>query len=125
MPNSYITSGKNQDITGRVLTYDYQDFTDAATIAVTASQFHTVCKIEAITGNTTITCNTTNTFGIGSELVVLITPAITSPASTFTVTAGTGFKAVGTASITGAKHAVGKFYFDGSYWVGSFAVSAS
>lgn len=117
MANGYISTGSNQDNTGRVLTFDYQAITDAATIALVATAYNTVFNISPLGANTTLTINTTSTFGIGSNVTILMKGDITSPIADYTVTFSTGFEETGVFTLHGGRHGVAKFVFNGDAWI--------
>ena len=124
--NPYIVKAPNQDTTSRVLTNDYQAFTDAATIALLPTAYHTVVNLTQLSANTTITVDTsTATFGIGAELIILMTGDATSPINTYTVTFSTGFSTnTGTLTIAGFKAAKASFTFTGTTWIGTGSVQS-
>lgn len=121
----FMTPGPNQDQTGYSITWDFQAKPWAASIAITVSKHDTTVLLEALDGNTTITANVV-TPNIGDKLEIIIPSDVTSPATTYTVTFGTGFKMpANTLSMTGAKQAKAAFIFTGTAWLGASTLSAS
>ena len=122
----YITPGANQDVTSRVLTNDMQILTQAATVNIVTTAYHTVCALYSLDMNMTLTATNVTNVADGNTLDVLITSDLVSPGSTYTLTFGTGFKMPSnTIAVTGGKHATAKFTFFQGYWTGASTLSAS
>jgi hypothetical protein len=110
MPNSYrIISGPNQDITGRVLTYDSQSPVYAATISPVITQAFTKIGPVALTGALTM-----NPSIAQSYITMLFT---NGTAGALVVTMGANVSNVGVLSVAIGKKGSVTCVFDGATWV--------
>jgi hypothetical protein len=114
MPNSYrIISGPNQDITGRVLTYDSQSPVYAATISPVITQAFTKIGPVALTGALTMNPSIAQSY-IGDEITMLFT---NGTAGALVVTMGANVSNVGVLSVAIGKKGSVTCVFDGATWV--------
>ena len=106
-------TAKNQDNTGRVLTYGVVTKAYASTITITPNNYETFVNVATLTGDATVSATTTVTHKYDQMSILLV-----ADTSTRTVTMGSGFAAnLGTIAIAPAKKAYLKFIFDGTAWV--------
>lgn len=105
---------KNQDNTGRVLTYSVIDKTYSSTVTVTPNAYETFVNVATLTGNSTVSATTTVTHKYDQLSILLI-----ADTSTRTVTLGAGFakNVADTIAIPPATKAYLKFIFDGTAWI--------
>jgi hypothetical protein len=108
-----IVPGKNQDITSRVLTNDYQAPTYAATISPVVFAARTVIGPIAITGALTINPSIANSY-IGDEMVMIFT---NGTGGALVVTTGSNISSIGTLSVAAGKKGTIYCVFDGATWV--------
>lgn len=113
MATSRISSGANQDNTGRVITLDYQAPAYAATLAPAITAMDTVVGPIALTGALTFNPSVTNSF-IGDRLRVLFT---NGTGGALVVTSGANTSNAGTLSVAAGKKGSLSFVFDGTTWV--------
>lgn len=102
---------KNQDNTGRVLTYGYAAPAYAATYVVNSSYYEMTVKIGTLTGALTLTSNVTKNY-VGDKLNILLT----DDGSGRVVTFGTGFTSGGNITMTASAKATIYFVFNGVGW---------
>ena len=107
---------KNQDNTGRVLTYKLISVTDAAgadTTIIKANAFTTLVKVASVDsvmfGQPVVT-----SCAYGDKLEIIATATTGTPKLKFT---GDKWKSAGTATMSTGLRAVINFVFDGSKWV--------
>lgn len=111
-PRYPLATAANQDNTDRTLTNEYQAPEYAATIALKLTAAKTLVQPALLTGNATVTAETTRP-KIGDELVVVFL----ADASARTITFGTGMAASATLVVAASKRASATFVFDGAAWV--------
>src|SRR5690348_3149249 len=115
MATSRITSGANQDVTGRVITLDYQSPAYAATISPVITAMQTIVGPIALTGALTFNPSIVNSY-IGDKLTAMFT---NGTGGALVVTAGANCSATGTLSVAAGKKGTLTFVFDGATWVES------
>lgn len=104
---------KNQDNTGRVLTYDVVAKTYSTTVTITPNAYETFVNVATLTGDATVSATTTVTHKYDQLSILLV-----ADTSTRTVTLGNGFaKNRGTYVVAPSTKAYLKFIFDGTAWV--------
>jgi hypothetical protein len=103
---------KNEDNTGRVLTYNYLKPAYVATLSVNLSNSKTFVEPALLTGAMTVNAVVSNSLEF-DEVVFLLTADSTNRVVTF----GTNFKTSGTLTVTASKIASIAFVFNGTYWV--------
>jgi hypothetical protein len=110
------STSPNQDNTGRVVTYDYQNPAYAATLNIVTTAADTVVKVGALTGAITVNIgvgsSTTAPF-VGDTLTLLFS---STPGETVTLGTGTSNSA-GTLVIAAGKKGSISYMFDGASWV--------
>jgi hypothetical protein len=108
---------KNDDNTGRVVTYGYQTFADAAgadSITVTSNFFLSTYRVTLLDSLTVKNAVVTRSFA-GDQIRFVVSAASGSPFIKFT---GANWLTAGTATLSGTnKRAVIEFVFDGAKWV--------
>ncbi|MEI8111172.1 MAG: hypothetical protein WCH59_09305 [Chitinophagia bacterium] len=108
---------KNDDNTGRVVTYGYQTFADAAgadSITVTPNFFLSTYRVTLLDSLTVRNAVVTRSFA-GDQIRFVVSAASGSPFIKFT---GANWLTTGTATLSGTnKRAVIQFIFDGVRWV--------
>lgn len=102
---------KNQDNTGRVLTYAYQALAFSTPLAITCDAYETTVKMGTLTGAQTLTANVTRCH-TGDKLNILFT----DDGSGRTVTFGTGFASGGNITLSASAKAAIYFVFNGVGW---------
>lgn len=113
MATGYVTSGANQDLTGRVITFDYQAPAYAATISPVITKNKTVIGPIALTGACTFNPSTSSSF-IGDEIIVMFT---NGTGGALVVTNGANISSTGTLSVAAGKKGTVNMVFDGTTWV--------
>lgn len=114
MPNtSRIVKGPGQDVTGRVLTYDYQAPAYAATISPAITEWNTTIGPIALTGALTLNPSIANSY-IGDEITAIFT---NGTGGALVVTLGANVSSVGTLSVAAGKKGSVTLKFDGATWV--------
>ena len=103
---------KNEDNTGRVLTYNFVKPAFASTISVNLNASKTFVEPAQLTGAVTINAVTANTQEYDECQFIF-----SADATNRVVTFGTNFKTSGTVTVTASKYATVKFVFEGTYWV--------
>ena len=113
MPNTpRIVTGKNQDVTSRVLTNDYSNPAYVATLALVPTANDTVVNVQQLTGAMTINVAVTGVY-IGDKLHFMFA----ADSSNRTVTFGTGLASGGTITVTASKYGFVDFMFNGTTFV--------
>jgi len=108
-----IVTGKNQDITGRITTYDYLAPVYAATININTKAQFTDVNVGQLTGALSLAISTVTPL-IGDRLAVMLS----ADASARTVTPGGGVAlTVATLVVTATKYATLQFVFNGTVWI--------
>jgi hypothetical protein len=102
---------KNQDNTGRVLTYDYQAPVYSASPVITCNAYETTVKMGTLTGAPTLTANVTQCH-VGDKLNLLLT----DDGSGRVVTFSTGFTSGGNITMGASQKASIYFVFNGVGW---------
>jgi hypothetical protein len=110
---SYITSGVNQDTTGRVITFDYQAPAYAATVSPVITKSKNIIGPIALTGALTFNPSIANS-NIGDEMIVIFT---NGTGGSLTVTTGANISSIGTLAVTAGKKGTINLVFDGATWV--------
>ena len=103
---------KNQDNTGRVLTYGYVTPAYAASVALVTRYYDTTVKVGQLTGNITLTATVTNCY-VGDKLEIVLA----ADATDRTVTFSTGFTSGGTVLIPASGTFCYYFTFNGVGWI--------
>lgn len=106
---------KNQDNTGRVLTFKTVSLTDATgvdTLSITPNAFTTYVKI-AMKDSLTVKPVVTTSY-YGDQLIIICTATTGTPFLKFT---GSNWLSAGKATLSSNLRAVIKFVFDGAKWV--------
>ena len=111
-------TAKNQDNTGRVLTYAYTTWTDAAgadSTTVTPNAWQTIYRV-ALTDSFYVKSPSVGRSYAGDN-VVIVASGSSGAKLKF---AGTNWISAGTATLSGGGRAVIKFIFDGAKWVEAY-----
>jgi len=103
---------KNQDNTGRALTYGYVTPAYAASVALVPRYYDTTVKVGQLTGNLTLTVTVTNCY-VGDKLEIVLA----ADATDRTVTFSTGFTSGGTVLIPASGTFCYYFTFNGVGWI--------
>lgn len=109
---------KNQDNTGRVLTYKMVNVTDAVgadTVKIQTNAYETIYKVAAV-DSITFKVNSVKTSCFGDKLTILAQGTSGSPKIKFTNSSGLWLTA-GTATMSTNRRAIIVFMFDGAKWV--------
>jgi hypothetical protein len=110
MPNTpRVVVGQNQDITGRIITLDYQAPAYATPLSITCTRQLTCINVAQLTGALTINAVVTDMY-IGDEVTILLATDGTQRV----VTLGTNILSSGTVTIPASKTATVKLVFDGT-----------
>lgn len=109
-------TAKNQDNTGRVLTYTYVSVTDAAgadSVTATPAAFETIYRV-SLTDSLTMSQPVVTKSYAGDNITIIASAASGTPKLKFY---GSYWQTAGTATLSTGLRAVIKLVFDGSKWV--------
>lgn len=105
-------TAKNQDNTGRALTYGYTQPAYAAIIAVAPAKYENVFAVATLTGALTVNTTTTN-----SKVCDYMTLILAANSTSRVVTFSNNIVSTGTLGVLASKQATIRFIFDGVNWV--------
>ena len=103
---------KNQDNTGRVITYGYVTPTYAASVTLVPKYYDTTVKLGQLTGNLTLTATVTNCY-VGDKMEIILA----ADATDRTVTFSTGFTNGGTVLVSANTSICYNLTFNGVGWL--------
>jgi len=103
---------KNEDNTGRVVTYDIKEPVYAATLSINANASKTFVTVGALTGALTLNSVVANAQKY-DELFI----SFTASGANRIVTFGTNFASAGTLTVVSAKFGSAHFVYNGNAWV--------
>jgi hypothetical protein len=103
---------KNQDNTGRVLTYGYSAPAYAASIAIKPNAYETTVKFATLTGALTLTSTNTSCYAADKLSLIFV-----ADGTNRVVTFSTGFASGGNITVNSGTTMTVNFAFNGSGWV--------